>query len=222
LQELRDLCIEIEEGYEGDQEEGAGVALVKVIAATAFFNEDEVEEALTTLGAGCKSRELECIALIAHIYLSISRPDLAKKEYEAARKWADDSLLIQIIEATIGLSVGSRTLQTAQYIYAEQVSAPGSSTNPAIMTAKGISHILLGSYSDAEKSLNEALSIDPRFSDAIAVQVALTELKAKRSEEEATLSHLHTVDPKHALLLDLDAKSKAFDEAASQYSVAAA
>ncbi len=60
------------------------------------------------------------------------------------------------------------------------------------MTAKGISHILLGSYSDAEKSLNEALSIDPRFSDAIAAQVALTELKAKKSEEETTLSSVHS------------------------------
>ena len=45
------------------------------------------------------------MALIVHIYLSIARADLAKKEFEAAKKWADDSLLIQIIEATIGLSV---------------------------------------------------------------------------------------------------------------------
>ncbi len=55
------------------------------------------------------------IALIAHIYLSISRPDLAKKEYEAARKWADDSLLIQIIEATIGLSVVRRSFHPNPY-----------------------------------------------------------------------------------------------------------
>lgn len=45
------------------------------------------------------------VALIVHIYLSIARADLAKKEYEAAKKWADDSLLIQMIEATIGLAV---------------------------------------------------------------------------------------------------------------------
>ena len=36
------------------------------------------------------------IALGVHILLSINRPDLAQKEYEAARKWADDSLLIQV------------------------------------------------------------------------------------------------------------------------------
>lgn len=47
------------------------------------------------------------VALIVHIYLSIARPDLAKKEYEAAKKWADDSLLIQMVEATIGLAVVS-------------------------------------------------------------------------------------------------------------------
>ena len=59
LEELRDLCIEVEDGFEGDDEEGAGSGLVKVVAATAFFNEGELEEALTTLGAGCKSRDLE-------------------------------------------------------------------------------------------------------------------------------------------------------------------
>lgn len=59
LEELRDLTIETEDGFAGDQEEGAGAGLIKVAAATAFFHAGEVEEALTTLGAGCKSRDLE-------------------------------------------------------------------------------------------------------------------------------------------------------------------
>ncbi|KAG8979923.1 hypothetical protein FRC05_007366 [Tulasnella sp. 425] len=219
LEELRDLTIEVEDGFEGDSEDGAGVGVVKVVAATAFFAEGEVEEALTTLGAGCKSRDIECVALIVHIYLSIARPDLAKKEYEAAKKWADDSLLIQMVEATIGLAVGSRTLQTAQYIYAEQVSAPGSSTNPAILTAKGISHILLGAYSEAENALNEALAIDPKYAEALAAKVTLAELRGKKNEVDEAVSRLQASHPDHILLKDLAEKESAFDSAASQFAL---
>ena len=124
LEELRDLCIEIEEGYEGEEGDGMGSGLIKVAAATAFINEEELEEALTTLGAGLTCRDIErlgkilhasllahrsvhSVALIVQVYLSINRPDLAKKEYDAAKKWADDSLLIQLIEASIGLAVVS-------------------------------------------------------------------------------------------------------------------
>ncbi|KAG9018216.1 hypothetical protein FRB90_011851 [Tulasnella sp. 427] len=221
LEELRDLSIEIEDGFEGDSEEGAGAGVVKVVAATAFFTEGEVEEALTTLGAGCKSQDIECVALIVHIYLSIARPDLAKKEYEAAKKWADDSLLIQMVEASIGLTVGSRTLQTAQYIYAEQVQAPGSSTNPAIITAKGISHLLLGAYSEAESAFNEALSIEPNYAEALAAKVTLAELKGKKGEADEAISRLHSSHPDHILLKDFAEKEDAFDTAASQFALSA-
>lgn len=41
-------------------------------------------------------QHLISIALGVHILLSINRPDIAQKEYAAARAWADDSLLIQV------------------------------------------------------------------------------------------------------------------------------
>jgi len=218
LEELRDLCIEVEDGIENEVE-GAGSGLVKVTAATAFFHEEEVEEALTTLGAGCKSRDLECVALIVHIYLSISRADLAKKEYEAAKKWADDSLLIQMIEATIGLAVGSKTLQTAQYIYAEQASAPGSSENAAIITAKAVAQIMLGQYSEAEATLNEALIVDPKYDEALASQVTLAELRGKSSDSETALSLLEATHPEHPLVKDILDKASSFDELAANFTV---
>lgn len=63
LEELRDLCLEVED-EDGEGEEGAGPGLVKVAAATAFIHENELEEALTTLGAGCKSKNIEWYVLI--------------------------------------------------------------------------------------------------------------------------------------------------------------
>lgn len=62
LDELRDLTIEAEAAAEesGDEGvEGAGVGVVKVAAATAFIQEGELEEALTTLGAGSGNKDLE-------------------------------------------------------------------------------------------------------------------------------------------------------------------
>jgi len=63
LDELRDLTIEAEaaaeEGGEESEQEGAGVGIVRVAAATAFIEEGELEEALTTLGAGTGVKDLE-------------------------------------------------------------------------------------------------------------------------------------------------------------------
>ena len=56
LEELRDLCVEIE-GEEDVQENEKGS--VRVLAGTAFVHAGEVEEALETLGAGNDTENLE-------------------------------------------------------------------------------------------------------------------------------------------------------------------
>lgn len=57
LEELRDLCVEIE-GDDVDVSETAR-GQVRVLAGTAFAREGEVEEALETLGVGSSSENLE-------------------------------------------------------------------------------------------------------------------------------------------------------------------
>lgn len=57
LEELRDLCVEIEGGdVESDDKDKD---LVRVLAGTAFARAGEVEEALETLGAGTDTENLE-------------------------------------------------------------------------------------------------------------------------------------------------------------------
>jgi len=213
LEELRDLCLEIE-GEEGVE----CLEVVKVAAATAFVQEDELEEALTTLGAGTGAKEPECAALTVQIYLSINRPDLAKKEYEAAKRHADDSLIIQLIEASIGVVVGGAQLRTAYHIYAEQASAPGSSTNPAINAAKGASQLLRGNISEAQGDFSEALRVDPHNADALVGAAVAADLSGRRGEGDKYISTLREVHPTHLLVVDLDEKADAFDEAAAKFS----
>lgn len=50
---------------------------------------------------------LSRIALIVQIHLQQNRTDLALKEVTAARKWAQDNLLVNIAESWVGLRVVS-------------------------------------------------------------------------------------------------------------------
>lgn len=89
--------------------------IVRYNVGLALFERGESQAALETLGvtgAG-GSTELECIALGVHILLAIHRVDLAEKEYLAARQWGDDALLVQFMEAWIGLVRGGRSTQQA-------------------------------------------------------------------------------------------------------------
>ena len=59
LEELRDLCVEIESEEVKEEDRG----FVRVLAGTAFAKEGEVEEALETLGAGSSNENLEaCVS----------------------------------------------------------------------------------------------------------------------------------------------------------------
>jgi coatomer subunit epsilon len=57
LEQLRDLCVEIEEADAEGEEEDKGA--VRVLAGTAFIRAGETEEALETLGVGSDAQNLE-------------------------------------------------------------------------------------------------------------------------------------------------------------------
>lgn len=48
---------------------------------------------------------LSSVALIVQIHLQQNRTDLALKEVQAARRWAQDSLLVNLAESWVGLRV---------------------------------------------------------------------------------------------------------------------
>lgn len=52
-------------------------------------------------------RVVEAVALIVQIHLEQNRLDLAIKEVTAARRWAQDSLLVNLAESWVGLRVVS-------------------------------------------------------------------------------------------------------------------
>ena len=90
---------------------------MQVLAGTILQAAGQSEEALSLLQKHQGS--LEAVALITQIHLANNRTDLALKEVSAAKKWAQDSLLINIAESWVGLRLGGDRYQQAFYEFEE-------------------------------------------------------------------------------------------------------
>ncbi|KAK3838439.1 MAG: coatomer epsilon subunit-domain-containing protein [Linnemannia elongata] len=206
LAHLRDLLLV----HSPDDRQPEITALeVKVVVGQVLATEGLVEEALTVLLP--HNNHLESVAVVVQIYLQMNRLDLARKEVEACKSWAEDAMLAQLMEAWY---------QNAYYIYEEIAT---SSTSPTVKSLIGeaVCNIQMGHYPEAEGILQEALSRDPSNTDAIVNQIVLSTLLSKPAEEiSALVQQLQSVAPNHSYLQDLDLKSSLFDRAAQRFAVA--
>ncbi|KAF5316364.1 hypothetical protein D9619_006510 [Psilocybe cf. subviscida] len=220
LEELRDLSVEIE-GEEDVEGSDSDKALVSVLAGTAFFRANEIEEALETLGS--ETEDLEAIAVLVQIYLSINRPDLAKKQFDRSKQWAEDDLLLQLIESTIGLVTGKDNYANTYSFYTEQLGNP-SLSSPHLLTARGVTRILRGEVQEAKSDLDESLeqqkgSADTEAEAALVVAAGLGALKKPEAEE--LWSKFASEHPSHPLVADVAEKADLFDQYAAAFTVPA-
>lgn len=74
---------------------------VELCVGTVLADAGLNEEALALLVKHQGS--LDAVALIVQIHLAMNRADLAAKEAAGARKWAQDSLLVNIAESWVGM-----------------------------------------------------------------------------------------------------------------------
>ncbi|KAJ2936951.1 hypothetical protein H1R20_g148, partial [Candolleomyces eurysporus] len=214
LEELRDLSVEIEDESEGTEREKA---LVRVLAGTAFARAGEVEEALETLGT--ETEDLEAVAVIVQVYLSINRPDLAKKQFERSKRWAEDDLLLQLIESNIGLATGKDGYSNSQSFYTEQLANP-SMTSSHLLTARGVTRLLRNEIQEAKSDLEEALQQNKDDAETLAAIVVAGGLGAlKKTETEEYWSQLVSAHPEHPLVVDVNQKAEGFDELLAKFTV---
>ncbi|KAJ9477359.1 Coatomer subunit epsilon [Pseudozyma hubeiensis] len=198
---------------------------IRCAAATALFLDGDAEEALNTLGVSGSggSKEIECVALGVHILLSIHRLDLAEKEYLAARTWADDSLLIQLIEAWIGLAKGGRSTQQAFYVYdelAQNPSAAGTINAVPALIGKATALAANGDWSGAKKQLEDAAKLDPDNAEVLANR-AVVETHSGGTAADDYLQQLKRSNPTHPLVVEYEALQKSFDQHAQNFSLGA-
>lgn len=141
------------------------------------------------------------VALSVQIYLQTNRVDLALKEVAAAKRWAQDSLLVNVAESWVGLRVvylhdspvllnthsphvkqGGEKYQSAFYVYEELASNPNS-TAPLSIVGQAIAEIHLGRFPEAEAALTAALEKYPDDVELIANTIVLNVLTGKDATE---------------------------------------
>lgn len=188
-------------------------ATVQVLGALVLHSEGRSDEALSLLSK--HQGNLEALALIVQIRLSQNRVDMALKEVQAAKNWAQDSLLVNLAESWVGLRVGGDKYQQAYYVYEELAQAAVSST-PQTLVSQAVAELHLGRLDEALVALQQALERDPNHAEALANSIVLSILTGKEFDEY--LSTLQKAAPSHPFLTDLEEKSDLFDKAAGKYS----
>ncbi|KAG7009788.1 coatomer subunit epsilon [Physcia stellaris] len=161
-------------------ETSAENATVQVMAGTILQAVGKSEEALTLLSK--HQGNLEAIALIVQIHLQQNRTDLALKEVTAARKWAQDNLLVNIAESWLGLRLGGDKYQQAFYVFDEMAQTPSTSTAKSLI-GQAVAEMHLGRFPEAEAALQQALEKEPENADAIANSIVLNVFSGKESSE---------------------------------------
>ncbi|KAF3095830.1 hypothetical protein TWF569_009872 [Orbilia oligospora] len=191
-------------------------ATVQVIGGIVLQRAGKTDEALALLSQ--HQGNLEAVSIIVQIRLAQNRTDLAIKEVTAAKKWAQDSLVVNIAEAWVGLRVGGDKYQQSYYVFEELAQAPSTSSTMSLV-GQAISELHLGRLPEAEVALQQALTKDKGDIAALANKIVLTALTG--GDTTADISALEAQDPSHAMVLDIAEKNELFDKAASKYSAKA-
>ncbi|KAI1441701.1 coatomer epsilon subunit-domain-containing protein [Annulohypoxylon stygium] len=186
---------------------------VQVIGGTVLQASGKSEEALALLSQ--HSGSLDAVALIAQIHLQQNRTDLALKEVTAARRWAQDSLLVNLAESWVGLRLGGDKYQQAFYVFEELAQAPSTSSIVSLVS-QAVCELHLGRIEEAQSALEQAVQKQPDYAEAISNLLVLTIITGKDPKEY--VSSLKKNAPQHPYLVDLEEKSALFDKAASKYS----
>ncbi|KAI2620305.1 coatomer epsilon subunit-domain-containing protein [Hypomontagnella submonticulosa] len=186
---------------------------VQVIGGTVLQAAGKSEEAIALLSQHTNS--LDAVALITQIHLQQNRTDLALKEVSAARRWAQDSLLVNLAESWVGLRLGGDKYQQAFYVFEELAQAPSTSSIVSLVS-QAVCELHLGRVEEAQSALEQAVQKQPDYAEAIANLLVLTVITGKDVSE--LTSTLKKVAPKHLFLVDLEEKSELFDKAAAKYS----
>lgn len=191
--------------------------VVQICAGTVLAANQEYSKAVELLSKHQGS--LEAVGLLVQCHLLQNRTDLAVKEVAAAKRWAQDSLLINLAESWVNLREGgSEKYQSAYYVYEELASTPGN-TSPTALVGQAVSEIHLGRLEEAEAALQQATSMENADVQAIANSVVLASVMGKKDDVvQGLLKQLSEKDAEHALLKDLEEKSQLFDTAAAKYS----
>ncbi|KAI8081287.1 coatomer epsilon subunit-domain-containing protein [Halteromyces radiatus] len=191
--------------------------VVQVVIATLLVNAGKYDDALQVLHV--RTKKLECVALAVQIYLQIDRLDLARSEVNHAKSWAEDALLLQMMEAWVGLRVGGEKYQEAFYIF-EEFGQSSTGQTVRVLNGQATANLAMGRYPEAESLLLEALNKNSDDPETLVNMITCSNLMAKTQDTTTRyINQLREVAPQHPFLVDLDLKSSLFDRSATRFSL---
>jgi Flp pilus assembly protein TadD len=106
------------------------------------------------------------------VYIKMNRMDTAQMLADQISSWSLDSILVQVLEAILGMATGGDKIQEALWALEELVQTYTASGY--LLNLIGICHLLQNSWADAGRFFAEGVQADPQSSDAHAnLSVAL-------------------------------------------------
>ncbi|PSN66158.1 hypothetical protein BS50DRAFT_574625 [Corynespora cassiicola Philippines] len=204
----------VDEAKKLAEQQGQENLTVQLCVGIILERAGETEEALALLSKHQGS--LDAVALIVQLHLQQNRTDLAAKEAQRARKWAQDSLLVNIAESWVGMREGGEKYQSAFYVF-EELAQTVQSQSPHSLVAQAVSELHLGRLPEAEAALQQAIALDPKSADTIANLVVLNTLLGKKDEATQLKEQLSQVDAGHRAIADWKEKKEEFERAKAKY-----
>lgn len=216
-----------------DEENDGPDSILRVTLAAVLILAENITLAIFLLNQGVQLRSLEAVALLASLYLSprLRRPDLARTLYRSVKGWADDAILLQMVEAWIGATTGSAAAcsngrepggyQSAFYVFDEisntSADQPGQ-VNLVCLNGKAVTQLAMGHVDEAHASLTTAFNANPEDENTLASLIVISaHLDHGASNPAEYLEKLKTSNPSHPLIIDLGRREALFDEAARQF-----
>lgn len=185
-----------------------------LIGALIYSHEGDHKEALKLVH---QSTELETMSLVAHIYLSMHRIDLARKQVGLMQQQDDDATLTKLAHAWVSMAEGGDKHQDALYEFQEL----GEKYNMSLMLTNGmaLANLHMGKYDEAERLLQEGLGKAATDVDTLAnMVVAMHHLRKPAEITNRYINQLRAVAPTHPWIANYGALEASFDRCAAQVS----
>jgi len=183
-----------------------------LIAALIYSHEGDTKEALKCVH---QSADLETMSLVAHIFLAMSRVDLARKQVGLMQQQDDDATLTKLAHAWVSMAEGGEKYQDALYEFQEL----GEKYNMSLLLTNGmaLANLHMGKYDEAERLLQEGLGKSATDVNTLANMVVTMHFLRKPFDVTSRyVNQLRSVAPTHPWIVKYGGFEESFERCAAQ------